>query len=404
MAGGSPCTAVFSGTTATFGPQSGTIGSRGDRDFFLFRATSAPAVVEATVRMPATSVNLALDVLVPDLTSPCQTDADCKVLAATCTTDDDCELSHHCIDAKAGACTSATCRQCAGASMCLPLPDSTSKKACGVVIYSMTDADGGAKTGSDGFNTLRTAQPVFVVGPVFLIVHDHQDERYDTATTYTLTAQVVPEPDPMDNSTDPNARNNFYNPYPLQKTNLEPSKRRARDITAQLTAGTPVEGWLSYPSDEDWFSFAHPCPGSNCGLVFEWLQPGPSAVRPVFMMRTADLTMHESWTYAGTVPTTASSTGVFGDGDCTECSFASAKHAASGTTPYRYYLQVRDAGADHWDFSASGRYQFSLKSQTPGCPLACSEGNPASSADAGNAGPCGCFCKSLGKCPAPIEL
>jgi len=43
----------------------------------------------------------------------------------------------------------------------------------------------------------------------------------------------------------------------------------------------------------------------------------------VFFMRNEDLTLHESWTYAGAVPTPAPVTDVFGDGDCTECSFAS---------------------------------------------------------------------------------
>ncbi len=388
---GTPCPAVFSGTTVSFKTQSGNIGSRGDRDYFMARVTATPPVVVATLRAPATAMDLAVDVLVADPATSCKADSDCKVLTGSCTKDDDCELSHHCIDAKAGACTSTSCRQCAASGMCLPLPDNSSQKACGVIIYTALDTDGGAKTGPDGFNTIRLAQPVFSAGPVFLIVHDNKDDQYDPALSYSLDVQIAAEPDAMDNSTDAASRNNFYNPYPLQTTELGRSQKRAKDISAQIAAGTAVEGFISYQSDEDWFWFPHPCPGENCGLVFESLQPGPSPVRPVFFLRRSDLSLHESWTYTGTVPTEAPLTYVFGDGDCTECSFASAKHTASGTTPYKYYLQVRDAGADDWDFTASGRYEFRLKTVTTGCPASCSEGG---------AGVCECYCKATNQCPA----
>jgi len=82
---------------------------------------------------------------------------------------------------------------------------------------------------------------------------------------------------------DPAGRNNFYNPYPIQTTNLAPSQARAKDITAQINAGTSITGFISYQSDEDWYWFEHPCPGQDCGLVFEYVQPGPSPVRPVFL-------------------------------------------------------------------------------------------------------------------------
>jgi len=398
---GSPCAATFASSLVSFKTQTGSIGSRGDRDLFFFRATAAPAVVEAVLRIPSTPMDIALDVLEPDLATPCTKDSDCKVLAGSCQTDDDCELSHHCVAASAGACATTTCRQCLGAGLCLALPDNPGKSACGVTLYTVRDADGTA-TGSDGLNLLRTAQPVFNVGPVYLVVHDSEDNQYDRAASYTLDVRVAPEPDPMDNSTDPAARNNYYNPYPLQTTNLEPNQARAKDINAQITAGTSVSGYISYQSDEDWFWFNHPCPGKDCGLVFEWVQPGPSAVRPVFMMRRSDLVLHESWTYSGTMPTTAPITDNFGDGDCTECSFASAKHVASSATdaaspaaPYKYYLQVRDAGADDWDFSTDGRYQFRLKTVTPGCPASCSE-DPS--------GQCGCYCKAQNRCPPALDL
>jgi hypothetical protein len=394
LAGGAaPCAAVFAGTATTFKPQTGMVGSRGDRDYYVFQATAAPAVVAASATVGATAMTLALDIVVPIPSSPCTKDADCKVLAGSCTTNDDCEFSHQCIVPTAGACASETCRQCAGAGVCLPLPSGTS--ACGVTLYSIWDTDGGAKTAADGLNHVRTAMPVFTAGPVYVVVHDQKDDQYDPATPYTLEVSASPEPDPADATADPTKRNNFFNPYPIQATKLTPNRARAVDITAQITAGTPVTGYLSYQTDEDWFTFNHPCAGADCGLVFEWVQPGPSVARPVFFLRTDSLSLHESWTYRGAMPTTAPVTDVFGDGDCTECSFAAKKHEASGTTPYKYYLQVRDVGADDWDFTPSGLYQFRLKTLTPGCPASCSEAG---------AGTCGCFCKAQNQCPVGDAL
>jgi hypothetical protein len=392
---GSPCAAVYSSSAISFPSQTGNIGSRGDRDTFMFRATTAPAVVEATVRVPATTMDMALDILVPDASSPCKSDADCKVLSKTCQKDEDCELSHQCVSATSGACTSATCRKCAGAGVCLALPDSPGQSVCGVTVYTARD--------TKHQNVVRTAQPIFSAGPVYVVVHDNKDDQYDAAATYSLDVRVAPEPDPMDNSTDPAARNNFYNPNkpieekPGEEPDLTPQKARAKDITAQIMAGTSVSGFISYQTDEDWFWFNHPCPGADCGLVFEYVQPGPSPVRPAFLLRRSDLGLHESWTYTGTTPTTAPITDIFGDGDCTECSFASKKHstgaasdAATPATPYKYYLQVRDVGTDDWDFTASGRYEFRLKTITTGCPASCSEHGT---------GICECWCQAKGLCP-----
>lgn len=390
-----PCTAVYANTLVSFPMQQGLIGSRGDRDYYFFRATSAPAVVEVTLQAPASAMDLAFDILAPHLASPCQTDAECKVLAGPCKTDDDCEWSHQCIAATPGACTTTTCRQCAGAGLCLPLPDTPGKNVCGVTLYSIRDTDGGMSTGTTGTNILRTAQPVLSAGPVYIVVHDQKDDQYDPKVSYSLSVNVAPEPDSLDSSTDPAARNNFYNPYPLQTTELFPQKTRAKDITAQLTAGTSISGFISYASDEDWYRFAHPCAGADCGLIFEWVQPGPSSVRPVFFLRTESLNLHESWTYTGPMPTTAPTTDLFGDGNCTECSFASKKHTANGTSPYQYFLQVRDAGADDWDYTANGRYEFRLKTLTPGCPASCSERGVEL---------CGCFCKAQNQCPAGPAL
>ena len=50
---GSPCAAVYSGTAVTFKTQTGAIGSRGDRDFYVLRATSAPPSASNSSAVPA---------------------------------------------------------------------------------------------------------------------------------------------------------------------------------------------------------------------------------------------------------------------------------------------------------------------------------------------------------------
>jgi hypothetical protein len=114
-------------------------------------------------------------------------------------------------------------------------------------------------------------------------------------------------------------------------------------------------------------------------------------VRPAFIVRKADMTIHESWTYTGaTAPAQLSGpvTATFGAGDCHECSFAAKAYTGI------YYLQVRDVGEQHWDYSSGGQYSFRLSSQVTGCPTQCSEWS----------GGCGCFCKSLNMCPASPAL
>jgi hypothetical protein len=261
---------------------------------------------------------------------------------------------------------------------------------CAAPQFAAHDVDGGMVLDTDGNNTVRTAQPLFGPGPYYVVVHDFQDGRYAPGQSYALDLRLSPEPDPNDASPDPAKRNNFYDPYPQRMSDLEPNRTRAIDVTSTLMMGGTVKGIISYAADSDWYSFLHPCPMMDCGLQFEWVQPGPSPTRIAFIVWKQDLqTMQESWTYTGATPTTQLSgpvTDVFGDGDCHECCLASHKDSAAD---YRYYLQVRDVGADDWDTSAGGTYELRLKTVTPGCPAACSEGNE-----------CGCYCKALNMCPA----
>lgn len=386
--GAGPCSSAFSGAKVDLPVQHGFIGSVGDRDVYRVDATGGvPAVLEANLSAGPTPLQLALTFLTPHAESPCTSDDECAAINVECKVDEDCELSHKCMTAdNFKFCKTPPCRLCAGSGTCVPSGAASGPRVCAAIQYTTRDADGGMSVDSTGKNNVRTAQPVFGTGPIYVVVHDFQDQRYDLSTSYDLSLRVAPEPDDNDRGATAAERNNFYNPYLNQDSNLSPNKARAKDITAEITAGTSVTGYLSYQADEDWYVFDHPCPGQDCGLVFEWVQPGPSPIRPAFLLRSSGLGMHESWTYTGGTPTTSLSgpvTGTFGAGDCRECSFASQKHSG------KYYLQVRDVGAAHWDFSGGGKYSFRLKTKSDGCPAQCSE----------FAGQCGCYCKELNQCP-----
>ena len=391
---GGTCGGGFAGMPVSFS-QKGQVGSLGDRDFFrLDVASGAPAVLDVTVRMPATKIRPALDLLVPHPGSPCKSDTDCAAINVGCKSDLDCELSHSCLPTNSYPfCPNgAPCRMCAGAGACVPLDKPGGKTVCAAPQY-LVHASDGMVVDQSGMSTLHTAQPLLSTGPYYLVVHDFGDARFDYGNNYQLDARVVPEPDPADQPAAAAQRNNFYNPYPMDGDDLSSSRARARDISDDLMAGRFAGGFISYQSDEDWFSFRHPCPNLDCGLVFEWTQPGPSPVHIAMLVRRDDLKIHESWTYVGNQPTSSLAgplTLTFGEGDCHECSFASAKYGANKI----YYLQVRAVGSKSWDFRGGGAYRFRLKTISPGCPLNCSEfldnkGIPI----------CGCFCAALNTCP-----
>ena len=69
-----------------------------------------------------------------------------------------------------------------------------------------------------------------------------------------------------------------------------------------------------------------------------------------------------------------------------------------GDASFKFYLQVRDAHADDWDYTAGGQYKFRLRAKPMGCPSNCSFG-PAVGGDS-----CYCFCPDTMSCPPLPDL
>jgi hypothetical protein len=403
--GTGPCTTPYSGSAVTLPAQQGYLAVPGQKDFYRVDVTSgAPLVLQAKLTSSTTTVAYTIDLVGTDPGSACTQDTDCAGLNQPCTdAPTDCELSHTCMPAGAyhfcGS-GSKTCQLCEGAGICVPGAAGGSG-TCGYNQY-ISDIQAGGTT--MGAANVSAAQPLFTAGSYYLVVHDAAYSGFDDTNPYTLTVQMAPEPDLYDRQAVAANRNNFYDPYPTANTPLSPSAARAIDITTQVqqaAAGgspAPITGYISYQTDEDWFRFQHPCPGEDCGIDFSWLQPGPSNVQVAFFMLNQDLSLHESFSYTGSTPTTSLTSpaqGTFNNanGDCNQCSFASATvTTADAGTPYYYYMRITDVGQKAWDFSSTGEYNFSVTGITQGCPGSCSYYD---------AGLCTCWCTASNSCPAP---
>ncbi len=403
--GTGPCSMAYSGTAETLPPQTNYITVPGQRDFYRVDVTSGAALVLQIDLSAASStpVKYAVDILTPDPKSACKLDTDCAAIDAACSKDTDCELSHKCLaPAQYGFCPMSTvaCTLCEGAGICIPPASGSGMGSCAIAQYLSAFTPSGMPMGG---STVSTAQPLFTNGTYYINVHDDQYMNVDLTNAYTLKLQMVPEPDPNDQSTTPSMRNNFYNPYPSAMSDLSPSASRAIDISSYVcgpgsdgggaNCGQSVSGFISYQTDEDWYVFDHPCPGENCGINFQFTQPGPSNAHIAFFMVNQDLSGHESFAYTGATPTTAlmgPATGTFANADCTQCSFAAMTMTGS---PYKYYMRITDAGQAHWDYSSTGKYSFSVTSITPGCPTACLESASMT---------CVCYCAATMTCPNPM--
>ena len=286
------------------------------------------------------------------------------------------------------------CQLCAGSGLCIPNA-SGGGGLCAIPQYLSSFTSAGMLVGG---NNVSTAQPLFKNGPYYVNVHDVSYSHVDLKNPYTLKLVMAPELDPNDQSTNAAQRNNFYNPYPSSGSDQSPNRGRAKDITAEVTAGQPVTGYISYEGDDDWYSFQHPCPGLDCALSITWIQPGPSPVQVAFFMLDQDLrTVHESFAYSGGATTSlvAPVMSSFDNQDCTKCSFASSTQTnGDGGPPYIYYMRVTDVTEKHWDFGAggTGQYSFTITKGPNTCPTACSY-YPT--------GVCGCYCPEAGTCPSP---
>ena len=387
--GTGPCSMAYAGSTVSLPPQKGFISVPGQRDFYRVDVASGAALVlQMVLASTTTTIKYALDLLTPDPNSACQSDSDCSAINLPCTKNTDCELSHACLPAaQSKFCPTAgvACTLCEGASICIP--SGSSGGVCGISQYLSAYTPGAKPSGAAN---VSSAQPLFSTGSYYVVVHDVTYTNYDETNPYTLTLTMAPEPDPNDQSTTAANRNNFYDPYPTSMTDRTPDKARAIPISAaQLTAG--VTGYISYQSDEDWFSFASPCGGADaggsyCGIDFEGTQPVSNVKFAFFVDDSSTLLPQESFAYSGTVPPASAMTASLDNSSCSTCSF--------GVPGKTYYLQITDLHEKAWDYSNGAKYSFKVSNVTTGCPGVC---------NGGDGGTCVSQCAAAGTCCPTLQ-
>jgi hypothetical protein len=394
---GGPCTMAFTGAQVTLPAETSYISVPGQHDFYRVDVTSGAALVLGMnlTSAASTPVKYAVDLLTTDPNSPCTVDTDCEAMNQKCdymvndagvSVTDQCELSHQCLPAgNYKFCGGSTaCSLCQGAGLCTPAG------FCAVPQYLSAFTPSGLTQGGPN---VSTAQPLFSNQPYYVNVHDVSYSHVDLKNSYTLSLVMAPEPDANDHSTNAAQRNNFYNPYPSSFDDVSPNKALAVPIGDITTTGQTITGYLSYQSDNDWYSFQHPCPGMNCAISFAYIQPVSNA-HIAFYVLNDDLSVHETFGYDGkpiTLPMPYH--GLFDNQSCSECSFASSTVSDGG--PYTYYIRIADVTQKDWDFTSAGEYSLTITKGPDGCPDACNV--PKGSDPAG----CYCYCAADMGCPSP---
>ncbi len=354
-----------SGWSMTFEEQ-GTIGSAGDPDWFVLPTSGCTGgLVEVEVRMRTEGLSDAdawelqrkvqsAVALVREHGTSCSEDIDCRSLNLSCEDEWDCEGYFN-------ACLPEG--QCAGATMCLP------GGQCGANQVQRNYRAAGVPDpirGRPPENSVTLTAPLLAEGPVYLRVTDFQSDDGDPSVLYTVTVRIRQDPDPGDRAAIPN---NLYANILTDEIPVSESQSRAisipiHDCTAGdcCNGGTWETGSIGYENDLDWFTFDHPCSGSDClfRVVYE-TDAGP-VDHLMFIYQDEDL-----WVSRELETGTSGSFGGTGAGD--SCIYAYFRH----NDPY--YVLMRDQ-ADERESAPDQQYRFCIEKITNSCVAPCMDFGP----------------------------
>lgn len=232
----------------------GRLGSLGDVDWFVVRppvnvTERAPRRLELDLQFDAAPQGAAaalrpvIDVFLSHRESRCISDDTCGLLSGvTCNHDAECP---------GGVCREGQHR-CEAAGFCLPTA------RCGVLLFSSPMPTGGERA-----PRVHTVAPLLIGDPLFIAVHDQQDDDHQTVTdpaSYRLAARVLPEPDSGEND-------GIWFPWGSSDEDQARviSAARARTVAAPEVVRDPesgalielsyplLEGYISFAGDQDWF-------------------------------------------------------------------------------------------------------------------------------------------------------
>ncbi len=357
------------------------LGSSGDIDWYKIELETCGRSlleVEVSFDQPATlpeNLQATARLVLEREQDSCVVDQDCQKLAKTCELDLDCtRIGNTCLSEGV----------CAGAGVCLP------GDICGVSFLSEaapeTVGDPPNQTTNPNRGTVHFSAPINANLPAYIAVEDYHSDAYSIDHGYTLRTRVRKDPDTHEIS-------ESYTAGP-PTIDDEPGAHivHAKEVPVHDCIGTgPAdggvsccgpdtweEGFISYSYDQDWYSYAHPCPGQDCMLrVLYDFGEGPVD----FYMQVYQ---GESLWYDTLVDTFeqsnhAATSDVFGGLTADDKCFYGFSGHQGGDNPFFYYLVVRDTiyvseGQEEngtWDFSSEQPYRFCIEKIADGCLEPC---------------------------------
>jgi hypothetical protein len=128
-----------------------------------------------------------------------------------------------------------------------------------------------------------------------------------------------------------------------------------------------IEGAISYPADQDWYVYAHPCPGEDCAVRIRFeVDGGP--VDPLWQIYRGD----QLW-FDTVIPDIEERVaqpavdGQFGGVEPDDrCFYAFEGHRGRRDTPFYYALRIRDL-LPEVDWSPGQRYRFCIEKAAATC-------------------------------------
>lgn len=306
---------------------------------------SLPDDLQASARLvrQVDSYECAVDSECVELPRPCDYDLDCSRYGNTC----------------------LTTGVCGGAGVCI------GEAACGVDHIA-----GSAPEGSPG--TALLSAPLYWSGvPFFVAVADYQGDGYSAEHAYTVRVRARKDPDLFEPTEAMTAGPPQSDDPPWEHVAFA-EEVPVHDCTAAdcCDSTTWVEAYLSYAFDQDWYAYAHPCPGLDCMVRVNYeFDSGPAD----FYLQVYQ--GYDPWfdnladtTDIGDQPAKSGYFGGLGAEDY--CFYAYQGHLGD---PFYYYLPIRDTvyiSEDQeddgtWDWSTEQGYRFCIEKIADTCLEPC---------------------------------
>jgi hypothetical protein len=359
--GARSCTGSWSATASS----SGTFGVPGDQDWFRLDLDGCDrGVLEAVVELDTSglsdaeawalqeSLQASITVIRPHPASPCASAGECGQLQQACNSDWDC----------AGYGNTCQGGRCIGPVACL------AEGVCAAAMVQRTYPRANTPATIDGPpppNRAVASVPIYGDPYLYLLVSDWQADAAAPDVPYDLEVRVRTDPDTHEPS-------NLFVPDRERSDSvqrqIEAARNRTpipvRDCTAGdcCGGGTWIEGAISYELDEDFYAYAHPCPGEDCTLRIHYdLDPGP--VDFLFTVFRGNSMWFDTVVSVQEQESQPAKSGTFGGTTEDDACF----YAFQGHGGGLYYtISVRDL-ATHRDWEPDQRYRFCIEKVANEC-------------------------------------